>query len=112
MQTKLAQTTFMLSLANMTTKSKNINIYGFWTNYPLYTDALTHRNIGTKENCMHPKIIADMIDLMLKDVPSLNKGKVLIDNQYLSSKGISPKKYALGSAIMTLDSLFFQHLKK
>lgn len=111
MQTKLAQTTFMKSIANMTNK-KNISIAGFWTKYPIYTDALTHRNIGTKENCMDPKIISKTVELLLKDDPNKIRGKVFYDHDYLLSNNVDLKQFALGDKTMMLDQLFMNNLTK
>lgn len=111
MQTKLAQTTFMRSIANMV-KDTNIRVAGFWTNYPIYTDALTHRQIGKKENCMDPMIIAEFVKLLLEDDPKKISGQVLIDSNYLPSNGVDPLNFALGNEIKGLDQLFMENLKK
>ena len=95
MQTKLAQTTFMFSLANMMTKIQprtgipvcpGIRVAGFWTDYPIWTDALKHRKIGQKENCMSPAIIGKTVELMLEDKPENIHGNVMIDHDYLKDR--------------------------
>ena len=87
MQTKLAQTTFMFSLADMLSKSyRGIRVSGFWTDFPIYTDALIHRQIGKKENCMSPEIIAKTVELMLHDKRENIHGNVMIDRYYLLEK--------------------------
>ena len=112
MQTKLAQTTFMYSLADMITNEyktrPNIKVAGFWTDYPIYTDALIHRNIGQKENCMSPAIIGKTVELMLKDDAKDIHGNVIIDHDYLTSKGISLKQWAYGKHVKKLDELFLK----
>lgn len=111
MQSKLAQTTFMKSIANMT-KSSNLGVASFWTQYPIYTEALTHRQIGKKENYMCPGIISKMVELLLKEDPKSINGKVFIDDQYLKHKGINVNTFALGNETTKLDNLFFDHLTK
>ena len=113
MQTKLAQTTFMYSLADMLTISRpqsNITVSGFWTDYPIWTDALKHRKIGQKENCMSPSIIGKTVELMLEDKPENIHGNVMIDHDYLISKKIDPNKWAYGSQTQNLDDLFLRSL--
>lgn len=111
MQSKLAQTTFMKSVANMVKKT-DVNVAGFWTKYPIYTDALIHRQIGEKSDCMHPAIIARMVELMLLEPDKSLNGTVSFDHDYLISRGESPNTYALGGKPKLLDELFFDHLNK
>lgn len=107
MQTKLAQTTFMYSMADILEKT-GIKVSGFWTNYPIYTDALIHRQIGIKENCMNPEIIAKMVELMLYDKKENINGNVMIDKYYLLENRIDPQKWALGNHLKSLDDLFIK----
>lgn len=111
MQTKLAQTTYMMSTANQL-KNKNINVVGFWTKFPIFSDAIIHRNIGEKENCMDPSIISETVKQLINDDPNKIRGKVFHDHDYLISKNIDPKQFALGNKTMFLDELFFKHLSK
>jgi short-subunit dehydrogenase len=108
MQTKLAQTTFMYSLADMLHKSPTdgIRVSGFWTDYPIYTDALIHRQIGTIENCMSPGIISKTVELMLQDKKENIHGNVMIDHDYLKEHRYNPNKWALGNDLKQLDELF------
>lgn len=111
MQTKLAQTTFMRSVANMPIiKKSNIGVAGFWTKYGLYTDALIHRGIGTKENCMDPSIISEMVKLLLDEKPLEINGKVFRDHEYLTNKGINLDNFKLGNDVVPLDQLFVNSL--
>lgn len=111
MQSKLAQTTYMSSLANAMKKT-SIGIAGFWTKYPIYTDALTHRQIGSKDKCMDPAIIASMVKLMLEENPKDINGKVCIDHEYLLSKNIDLMQFALGKNVQSLDEMFLEHLQQ
>ena len=113
MQTKLAQTTFMYSLADMLTKSRpqsGIVVSGFWTDYPIWTDALKYRQIGQKENCMSPSIISATVEQMLEDKPANIHGNVMIDHDYLKSKKIDPNRWAYGTQTQKLDDLFLRSL--
>ncbi len=113
MQTKLAQTTFMKSLANMNVvKKSNIKVAGFWTRYGLHTDALTYRQIGKKENCMDPSIISKMVELLLEEPQSKINGKVFNDYEYLTSKGVDLNQFKLGDDVLFLDKLFLDSLNK
>ena len=111
MQSKLAQTTFMKSIANMgIIKKSNIGVAGFWTRYGLHTDALTHRQIGKKEICMDPSIVSEMVSLLLEENPSTINGKVFYDHEYLLSKQVDLNKFKLGGEPVFLDKMFFEHL--
>lgn len=108
MQTKLAQTTFMHSLA-YSLKDTDISVNSFWTNFPIYTDAISHRNVTEKENCMSPKIIADMVEKMvLNENPKTFRGNEILDVNYLENTS----RYKLGSQSKNLDSVFMDFLKK
>jgi len=108
MQTKLAQTTLMHSLAYRL-KNTRIGVNSFWTKFPIYTDAISHRNVGRKEECMSPNIIAEMIERMvLLEDPSTFSGKEILDADYL--RDVSA--YKLGTQTRNLDSLFLDFLTK
>ena len=112
MQTKLAQTTFMYSLADMLSKPyPGIHVSGFWTDYPIYTDALIHRQIGQKDNCMNPDIIAKTVEYMLQDKKENIHGNVIIDHDYLIGKGENPNIWALGDNLKRLDELFLGKMR-
>lgn len=112
MQTKLGQTTLMNSLAN-SNLNNNALICGFWTKYPLSTDAIINRNIGTLDNYMHPSILSDTIEELIFNTnnPWRYNSKVIIDEDFLTEKNISLKKYKMGKNIKKLDDLFMGHLK-
>lgn len=111
MQTKLAQTTLMYSIADITTYiSPNIKVSGFWTDFPIYTDALIHRKIGTKEECMSAGIIAKTVELMLEDDRANIHGNVMIDRYYLKEKNINVNQWALGDKTQKLDDLFMNSM--
>lgn len=113
MQTKLAQTTFMYSLADMISKSMpklNIKVSGFWTDFPIYTDALIHRKIGQKDDCMNPGIIAKTVELMMEDESRNIQGNVMIDRDYLRDKKVDIRQWALGNNTKKLDELFFNSM--
>ena len=110
MQSKLSQTTYMKSIAHIIDK-KPISVNSFWTHYPLWTDALRMRKIGTKENCMHPKILAKVVEnVIFHENPETFKGNELVDREYLKSKNIPLLPFELGSDIQHLDSLFLSYL--
>ena len=112
MQTKLGQTTLMNSLANSNLNNKAL-ICGFWTKYPLSTDAIINRNLGTLDNCMHPSILSDTIEELIFNTnnPWRYNSKVIIDQDFLSERNISLNKYKMGKNIKKLDDLFMDHLK-
>lgn len=105
MSTKLGQTLFMQMLAHKLSNTE-IKVCGVWTKYGLYTDALTHRKIGNRENYMSPEIISKTIELLLKETSTDVSGKVFVDHNYLLSKNIDIKQFALGNKTLTLDQLF------
>ena len=110
MQSKLSQTTYMKSIAHIVGE-KPISVNSFWTHYPLWTDALRMRKIGTKENCMHPKILAKVVEnVIFHENPETFKGNELVDREYLKSKNIPLLPFELGSDIQHLDSLFLSYL--
>ena len=109
MQSKLAQTTFMKSLANT---YKDILIASFWTQYPLATDAVIKRGIGLKEQCMCPSILAATIELMIfNDVRYDTHGSEILDGIFLSDHDVDLRKFKLGDDIPSLDEIFYNHLK-
>jgi len=110
MQSKLSQTTYMKSIAHIV-QSKPISVNSFWTAFPLWTDALQLRNIGRKENCMHPEILAKVVEhVIFKENPETFKGHELIDKEYLTKHNISLKPFELGTDVQNLDNLFLSHL--
>ena len=115
MQSKMAQTTFMKSLANsIPYENHNIVVSSFWTNYPLLTDAIIKRKIGNEEDCMHPYILAHTIKELLfnTDKRILYNGKEIIDDDFLSSKNIDFSIYKMSQNVPKLDQLFMKHLLK
>jgi len=111
MQSKLAQTTLMKSLANLSINN-NALICGFWTKYPLLTDAIIDRKITEKENCMHPKILAKTLEELLFNTnnPTQYNSKVIIDHDFLYERGICLNQFKNGKIIKNLDSIFLNHL--
>lgn len=110
MQSKLAQTTYMKSLAHIL-KKKPISVNSFWTGFPLWTSALELRNIGSKDVCMHPKILAKVVEqIVFHENPMHFKGNELIDESYLTEKNISLNEFKLGEKVEKLDTLFLSHL--
>ena len=113
MQSKLAQNTLMKSLANL-----NINNYaiicGFWTNYPLLTDAIIKKKIGTENNCMHPSILAKTLEELIFNTknPVKYNSKVIIDDIFLKERDIDINKYKIGNKTSKLDDLFLNKLTK
>ena len=112
MQTKLAQTTLMKSLSN-SNLNNNALVCGFWTNYPLSTDAIISRNIGKIENCMSPTILSKLLEELIFNTKNNTyyNGKVIIDKDFLESKNISLKQFEMGNDVKDLDTLFMNHLK-
>lgn len=109
-QTKIAQTFYMKTLAYIL-KDKNISVNSFWTNYPLWTDALKKRNIGNIENCVHPSILAEVIEQILNENPLLFKGNEIIDENFLINRNIDINSFTLGNKTTYLDNLFLEHLR-
>ena len=107
MQTKLAQTTLMRSLA-FSLKETNIAVNSFWTRYPILTEAITYRGIGSPEDCMSPKIIADMVEkIVFEEDPKTFTGREIVDAEYLENTS----RYAYGkNSAKNLDDLFLDHL--
>jgi len=112
MQTKLAQTTLMKSLSN-SNLNNNALVCGFWTNYPLSTNAIISRNIGKIENCMSPTILSKVLEELIFNTNNNThyNGKVIIDKDFLESKNISLKQFEMGNDVKDLDTLFMNHLK-
>ena len=113
LQSKYAQTTYMKSLSYIL-KEKEISVNSIWTDYPLWTDAIRKRNIGNRNNCASPSIIADMIlEVIDKEDAKKFKGNELIDKDYLTKKNIDINKYFYKKEnIKKLDNLFLSHLIK
>ena len=113
MQSKLAQTSYMKSLSYVV-RYKNISVNSMWTDFPLWTDAISKRNIGKKEECVDPNIMAEVVEqILFAENPKTFKGNELIDKNYLSQKGIPVEKFYLGAQSgILLDEMFRKHLKK
>lgn len=111
MQSKLAQTTLMKSLANLSINN-NAVVCGFWTKYPLLTDAIIERKIGKEENCMHPSILAKTLEELLFNTtnPTVFNSKIIIDDDFLKKRNISIDQFKIGKNVKNLDNLFFNHL--
>jgi citronellol/citronellal dehydrogenase len=110
MQTKIAQTFYMKTMASIL-ENKNISVNSFWTNYPLWTDALKKRNIGKIDNCVDPAILATVVECILQENPLTFKGNEIIDESFLINNNIDVKAYALGHQTKYLDQLFLEHLR-
>jgi short-subunit dehydrogenase len=112
MQSKLAQTTLMKSLSKLSINN-NALVCGFWTKYPLLTDAIIERKIGKEHNCMHPSILAKTLEELLFNTnnPTYFNSKVIIDEDFLTERNISTNEFKMGNKIKKLDTLFFDHLK-
>ena len=111
MQSKLAQTTYMKSMANIL-KHENISCNSVWTKYPLWTDALRLRNIGEKSECVDPQIMVRVVEeILFHENPLTFKGNEIMDDSYLLSKGIDTRTFFFGPNTRQLDELFMNHLK-
>lgn len=110
MQSKLAQTTYMKSMAHLL-KNEPISCNSIWTKYPLWTDALRLRNIGSEKESVDPKIMVRVLEeIIFHENPLTFKGNELVDESYLHSKEIDPRIYHLGKETRDLDHLFMSHL--
>ena len=111
LQSKFAQTTYMKSLSYIL-KDYSITANTMWTAYPLWTDAISKRNIGRQEDCMDPAILARVVEeVIFSEDPRFFKGNELIDRDYLQGKGIPVEQYRLGENSGTLlDDLFLKKL--
>lgn len=124
MQTKLAQTTFMKSLAHSLIDEKNNNkntetnilVSSFWTNYPLLTDAILKNGVGSEEDCMHPSILAKTVEELLFNTPNREDyiGSEIIDKTFLEEKNIDITNFKINNNknIDKLDDLFLKYLNK
>ncbi len=114
MQTKLAQTTFMHSLANTTPKESNVIVSSFWTSYPLHTDAILKRGVGKMEDCMHPRILSRTVEELLFNIKNREQynGKEIIDGNFLEARGVDTTQFQMSSSRTPpmLDQLFLNHL--
>ena len=119
MQTKLAQTTFMRSLANSVPNESNVLVSSFWTNYPLKTDAILKRGIGSEADCMHPRILARTVEGILfgdpvdPDKRRAHNGAQIVDKPFLESRNIDLTEFQMDKNHKPphLDELFASHLK-
>lgn len=110
LQSKLGQTTFMKSLSHIV-KDYNISCNSIWTDYPLWTDAIKLRNVGKKEQCVHPSILSRVVEeIVWQENPKLFKGNEIIDETYLRRKNIDTSSFFLGDQVQKLDHLFMSHL--
>jgi len=109
-QTKMAQTFYMKTMASVF-KDENISVNSFWTNYPLWTDAIKKRNIGKIENCVHPSILAEVVEHILNENPLFFKGNEIIDEDFLLNRNVDLKTFTLGNKTQYLDKLFLEHLR-
>ena len=127
MQTKLAQTTFMKSLAHSLIDEKknnkntetNILVSSFWTNYPLLTDAILKNGVGLEEDCIHPSILSKTVEELLFNTPNREDyiGSEIIDKTFLEEKNIDISSFKISNKkelehIDDLNNLFLIHLKK
>ncbi len=117
MQTKLAQTTFMKSIAHSISKESDVDILvsSFWTNYPLLTDAILKNGVGTEDDCMHPSILSKTVEELLFNTNNKQEyiGKEIIDKQLLTERNVDVTQFKISNnkEIKSLDSIFFQHLQ-
>ena len=95
MQTKLSQTTFMRSLAYSVPSDSNVRVASFWTNYPLKTDAILKRGIGSEADCMHPRILARTVEEMLFGNHLAANGAQVIDKSFLEARNINLTEFQM-----------------
>jgi short-subunit dehydrogenase len=113
MQSKLAQTTFMRSLAHSIPNESDVVVSSFWTNYPLKTDAILKRGIGKEKDCMEPRILARTVEEILFDGNrQQHNGKELIDSTFLEDRNIDLTQFQVDKDHKPpkLDELFASHL--
>lgn len=113
MQTKLSQTTFMRSLAYSVPSDSNVRVASFWTNYPLKTDAILKRGIGSEADCMHPRILARTVEEMLFGNHLAANGAQVIDKSFLEARNVNLTEFQIDKTHKPphLDQLFAAHLK-
>ena len=112
MQSKLAQTTYMKSISHIVNQ-RPISVNSIWTKYPLWTNAIEHRKIGTVEQCMRPDILSKMVEVIVtKEDPTTFKGNELLDSTYLPKHGIDLQSFQCGENVELLDELFLKTLTK
>ncbi len=111
MQSKLCQTTFMKSLAHSIPHGPMIA--SFWTDFPLATDAIIKRGIGTYDQCMDAEIMGTTIEQMIwnSDINEIH-GKEIVDSEFLPKNGIDISKFKISHNTTDLSSLFTSHLNK
>lgn len=107
LQSKFSQTTYMKSLA-YTLRNYKISSNSMWTGFPLWTDAIEKRKIGTKDQCVHPSILSHVVDqIIFSENPMTFKGHELIDKNYLKEKNIPVEQFYLGKKSgISLEELF------
>lgn len=109
MQSKLAMTTFMRSLVDLT-RGECISVNSFWTSFPLRTDALILRNIGNASNWVDPAILARTVEeIVYYENPLTFKGHELVDKDYLISKNVDIRPFLPENPVQ-LDELFFDSI--
>lgn len=112
MQSKLAQTTYMKSLSYLF-QGKKLAINSIWTNFPLWTDAISKRDICKEENCMHPAIISKLVEEIIRREDTVTfKGNEIIDKEYFQEKGIDIHDYKMGNKLSSLDNVFLNVLNR
>lgn len=114
MQSKLAQTTLMKSIANANFNN-NCIVSSFWTNYCLATDAIINRNITNLDNCMDPSILSKTLEILLFHikVPTYYNSKTIIDHDFLIDNGYDINIFKMSknnSDISSLDNTFLKHI--
>lgn len=110
MQSKLAQTSYMKSLAH-TLKSSPISVNSIWTKFPLWTDAIRVRKMGDVSQCVHPSIMSRVLQEVLQEDPVSFKGNELVDATYLCEKNIPLNEFYLsGQSPVFLEDLFMTKL--
>ena len=113
MQTKLAQTTFMRSLAHSVPEDADVVVSSIWTSYPLKTDAILKRGIGKEKDCMEPRIVARTVEEILFDGNRReHNGKEIIDRTFLEDRDIDLAQFRADKDHNPpkLDDLFASHL--
>lgn len=112
LQSKFAQTSYMHSLSHVL-QDKKISVNSMWTAFPLWTDAISKRQIGKMNECVSPKILARVVEeVIYNENPLTFKGNEIIDKNYLISKNINLMQYSLGvNSGISLDALFMDKLQ-
>jgi short-subunit dehydrogenase len=106
MQSKLAQTTFMKSLAH--SMPHGPLVASFWTDFPLATDAIIKRGIGTRDQCVKAEIMGTTVEYMIWNSERNDvHGKEIVDAEFLPQMGIDPAWFKISEEnTEKLTSLF------